>query len=394
MDEFNKYRENKPNSYISITMLKFSSLSYWERDRYINNNDFIIIGAGIVGYSTAIELRTKYPSAKITILERGYLPSGASTKNAGFTCFGSPSELLDDLKVNRTQEIENLVARRYEGLQILISRCGVSNIDYQSLGSYELFQNNEKKELKEVVDNIKYLNNLVGSVTNDSETYTLEKNIFGFGKTEALIKNKFEGQIDTGRMMQRLYQIVIDSNISVLFGCAVKSWEDIENKVRIETNNGLIETNKLIIATNGLSQSILPNLDIQPARAQVLITKPIKDLPIKGTFHYEKGYYYFRNIHNRVLLGGGRNLDFEGESTTSFDQSTSIQKSLENLLSEVILPNTSFEIDHRWSGIMGVGKTKEPIVKKMSTNVSVGIRLGGMGVALGSLIGKEIVELH
>jgi hypothetical protein len=36
-------------------------------------------------------------------------------------------------------------------------------------------------------------------------------------------------------------------------------------------------------------------------------------------FHLEKGYYYFRNINDRILLGGGRNLDFEGETTTSHD---------------------------------------------------------------------------
>ena len=31
----------------------------------------------------------------------------------------------------------------------------------------------------------------------------------------------------------------------------------------------------------------------------------MKNLKIKGSFHYEKGYYYFRNIDNRILLGGG-----------------------------------------------------------------------------------------
>jgi glycine/D-amino acid oxidase-like deaminating enzyme len=50
---------------------------------------------------------------------------------------------------------------------------------------------------------------------------------------------------------------------------------------------------------------------LKPARAQVLITKPIDSLKIKGTFHMDRGYYYFRNIDNRVLIGGGRNLDLK-----------------------------------------------------------------------------------
>ena len=90
----------------------------------------------------------------------------------------------------------------------------------------------------------------------------------------------------------------------------------------------------------------------------MLITSQIKNLHIKGTFHLEEGYYYFRNINNRILLGGGRNLDFETEETTQFGETTLIQNKLENLLKTTILPNTAFEITHRWSGIMGVGSQK------------------------------------
>jgi hypothetical protein len=35
---------------------------------------------------------------------------------------------------------------------------------------------------------------------------------------------------------------------------------------------------------------------VKPARAQVLITEPIDNLDVRGTFHLDCGYYYFRNI--------------------------------------------------------------------------------------------------
>jgi len=79
-------------------MLSFAQLSYWEYDEYIENNTFVIVGAGLVGMSTALSLKERFPDEKILILERGYLPTGASTKNAGFACFGSPTELNDDLQ--------------------------------------------------------------------------------------------------------------------------------------------------------------------------------------------------------------------------------------------------------------------------------------------------------
>ena len=70
-----------------------------------------------------------------------------------------------------------------------------------------------------------------------------------------------------------------------------------------------------------------------------------------------------------------------------------IQNKLEQLLTTTILPQTPFEIDTRWSGIMGVGCQKKPIVKQIHPNVYCGVRLGGMGVAIGSIIGKELAEL-
>ena len=63
------------------------------------------------------------------------------------------------------------------------------------------------------------------------------------------------------------------------------------------------------------------------------------------------------------------------------------------MLKTTILPNTPFEIEHRWSGIMGVGNQKKAIVKPLTSNVFCGVRLGGMGVAIGSLVGKELAEL-
>ena len=94
------------------------------------------------------------------------------------------------------------------------------------------------------------------------------------------------------------------------------------------------------------------------------------------------------------MLGGGRNLDFKAEKTTEFGETEHIQNTLENLLKNSILPNSNFEIEQRWSGIMGVGNQKKAIVKQVSKNVACGVRLGGMGVAIGSLIGKELGELH
>ncbi len=375
-------------------MLQYSKLSFWEKNEYLSDISFCIIGAGIVGYSTAIELKEKYPNKKIVILERGYLPAGASTKNAGFTCFGSGSELLDDLNTLSQEEVIQLVRLRYRGLQLLIERCGAATIDYRSMGSYELFtatdQGNQLYNL--VHSQIDRLNDIVASATGIRENFKKGENNFGFLHTQGLILSKGEGQINTGKMMTRLHQIAVEKGIHILFSTTFKSYQHVGNNIEVTTNYGTFESEQLIFATNGLSKQLLPNLQLKPARAQVLITKPIKQLPFQGTFHYDSGYYYFRSIGNRILIGGGRNTDVEGETTTIFGTTTGIQDRLKKLLETVILPTTPFEIEDAWSGIMGVGNNRMPLIRSLENNVHLGIRLGGMGVALGSQIAKLLVE--
>ena len=318
------------------------------------------------------------------------LPQGASTKNAGFACFGSLSEILDDLNSHTEDEVFDIVQKRWEGLQLLRKNLGDKAIDFQENKGFELCETEFFYE--QCIAKKAEVNNLLKPIFK-SDVFTEKTNIYNFEKIHPkYITNNFEGQIDTGKMAAQLLLKVNRLGVKIINNISLKSYQENNDKVFLKTNRSDFYTKRLLIATNGFSRDIIDE-KVKPARAQVLITKPIENLKIKGTFHLDKGYYYFRNINNRILFGGGRNLDFKTEETTQFGQTEIIQNELERILSDVILPNQTFEIEHRWSGIMGVGNQKKAIVKQKSNNVFCGIRLGGMGVAIGSLVGKELAEL-
>lgn len=376
-------------------MLKTNQWSYWERKEISEDIDFIVVGAGIVGYSTALALQEQHSTAKILVLERGLLPSGASTKNAGFACFGSASEIYDDIQTFGEKTVWETVEWRWKGLHALRDRIGDENLKLDINGSWDLFTDSEMDTFEAVLPHIAYYNARLEEITGETDVFRVDENVnkqFGFNTIQTSIFNRLEGQIDTGSMMTRFHQMVISKGIRVLFGCEVASVQEEENSATVSTQLGTFSCGKVAICTNGFAQQLLKE-DVNPARAQVLITKPIDGLSVKGTFHYQKGYFYFRNIDNRILFGGGRNLAFEEETTTEMETSETIMTALKQILSEVILPNTKYEIDHSWAGIMGVGSVKKPILKKISPSVYCGIRLGGMGVAIGSLVGEELAKL-
>ena len=366
--------------------------SYWELKNWFTNVDYTIVGSGIVGLHAALNLRERFPTSKILILEKGVLPQGASTKNAGFACFGSLSEIIDDLQSHSEQEVINLIQKRWTGLQLVRKRLGDETIDFRPYGGYELFTDAVESDFEQCVSKMPFINAVLQPIFR-SDVFATTHNRFGFRKiNETLIFNPFEAQIDTGNMMQALLKMAVSQNVLILNQQTVMGFHENADSVTIELEGFSFSTKKLLFATNGFAGE-LTNGSVKPARAQVLITEPIPNLEIKGTFHLDKGYYYFRNINNRILFGGARNLDFEGETTTNFGQTEIIQNRLEALLKEVILPKYNFKIEHRWSGIMGMGSQKNPIVQQLSDHVYCGVRLGGMGVAIGSLIGKELADL-
>jgi len=373
-------------------MLKINELSFWEKASYFEKTDFLIIGSGIVGMSTALFLRKKYKNAKITILERGYLPTGGSSKNAGFTCFGSPTELFDDLKTMDEKLVWETFSNRYFGLQALFKLVNPKNFNYSQCQSWDLIETGITNDINQ--EFIDYINVKSKEITGVDQIYSEDKNTkdkFGFNKIQTSYCNQLEGAIDTGKLIQEFYKEVTKNDIEVLFGIEALSMENSSNEVQVKTKYGTLKARNCIIATNGFAKQWIDD-DVNPARAQVIVTSEIKDLKVKGTFHFEKGYYYFRNVGNRVLLGGGRNLSLEKETTEEFATTELIQNKLNDMLKTIILPNQKYTVDYQWAGIMGVGQTKSPIIKLLNENTAIGVRMGGMGVALGSRVGEKLAN--
>jgi gamma-glutamylputrescine oxidase len=372
--------------------------SYWEQESF-SGYDHIVIGAGIVGLSHAIELRERYPAARILVLERGLLPTGASTRNAGFACMGSASELLDDLQATPEAEVVALFAARKKGLEQLRGRMGDDSIGYKANGGYELISDKEYNAL----DRLNYLNDMLKEVAGKPAFRLANEKIeqFGFGGSysKALIENTCEGGLHTGKLVRSLMDMATMMGIEVKTGAEVSSFAEEEKQVQVRVadpfrkEDWVFTAATLSICTNAFTGDLLPGVDVVPGRGQVLVTEPVSGLKFEGIFHLDAGYYYFREINGRVLFGGGRNLDFDVERTTTMELNEHIQADLDEKLATIILPGQQYKVAMRWSGIMAFGVTKKPIVSAFSKRVFGAFRMGGMGVALGSTSAAELADI-
>jgi glycine/D-amino acid oxidase-like deaminating enzyme len=374
-------------------------ISIWEQETFFAPQDIIIAGSGFNGLWAALFLKKKSPKLRITILEGGPIPAGASTRNAGFACFGSLSELVYDGALMGTEKMQQLVELRYQGLQRIRKQFKPAQIDFELCGGYELFGPVQGAIPGKLDADIAYINTLLRDITGTKNTFKgADKKIdaFGFGNTAHLVKNKLEGYLHSGKLLQCLLQMVQGLGVQVLNGFAIKSFDHKGHSLEVHTANGYsFTTAQLLVCTNAFAKTLLPDADIVPARGQVLLTTPIEDIQWKGTFHSDEGFYYFRNLGNRVLLGGARNLDFAGEQSFEFATTDAIQAELERYLAEVVLPRYmgKYSIERRWSGIMAMGSEKMPIVGEVQPRVFASVRMSGMGVALAPVVAQQVAAM-
>jgi glycine/D-amino acid oxidase-like deaminating enzyme len=276
--------------------------SFWENESLLSY-DVGIIGGGITGLSTAISIKEKSPNTTVAIFESGVFHSGASTKNAGFACFGSITELLEDEKMMGSSKMVELVRKRWSGLKLLVSRIGESNLDFENNGGYELlFKPIPQSEIDRIN---RLLYPIFGRDVFSIDNGLIEKFGFDTNRIKQLIVNPFEGQINTGKMMNYLLKIAGKFDIRLYTNTPVL--EILSDGIKTKDTN--FQCKQVVVCTNAFTQKIIPTIDLVPGRGQVLITKPLKNLRFKGVFHYDDGYFYFRNVGNRVLFGGGRNID-------------------------------------------------------------------------------------
>jgi len=370
-------------------------LSHWEEEAFWRA-DVAVVGAGLVGLSLAAELLERAPGLRVIILERGLIPMGASTKNAGFLCLGSPSELCRSLREVGEAQTVTMVGQRASGLRRLRERLGDEAIGYEALGGYELIL----EPYEWVLHELDRLNILLRDVVGADYALLWDDRLsdFQFGeRVKHLIYLPHEASVHSGFLVRRLWQYVAGLGALIMTGAEVEAWTEAGQSVtiKIKDTSGRrwhLSTRLLALCTNALAPLLTCRLSARPARGQILITEPIEDLPWKGVFHFEEGYFYFRSVGKRILFGGGRHHDFVAETTDQFETTEKIKHLLESYLQTIIIPWREVRVERWWAGIMGFREPPLPKVVWEGQQVVSVFACNGMGVALSSVIAQHAAD--
>ena len=369
------------------------NLSYWEHKSYLDDIDFMVVGSGIVGMTAALELKALEPDAHIVVIDKTSIGAGASSRNAGFACIGSLSELMHDRDQYGLDKTLEIVSARRDGLIRLQALVDADAIEYRDNGGCELFRT--EKQYKLANDEIDEWNSLLRPITGLDRSYTITEST-GFSNLHSqCIVNNAEGLLNTGKMYRSLEALLIQNDITPIRGLAMTRFEKTSEGVDVhfEELDNPIATKKLLLCTNAFTRRILTDAKVIACRNQILVTSQVSNEHVSMGYHLDAGYVYFRAVEDRVLIGGGRHQHPSENDTAEYALSIDNREYLSDLLKSVVLPNQNFEIDYHWSGILCGGDVRDPVVHEVAPHVYAAYRLGGMGVAIGSTIGRDLAHL-
>lgn len=348
------------------------------------NSEICIIGAGIFGICSAFFLAKK--GYKVLVVDKeDYISNRASGINPG--SFALQNKHPDDLF---------FLARKAIDIWDYFSGITNNSIEYIRSGGFRVAETeDEAKRLKIGQERQKKLGIKVEYIENNKEISKIAPYLSE--KLHAVTYCDLDGFVDSRVASKEIAKLAIQEGVEFNLGNEVNKIKIKLNKIVLNTNQGNITTEKLILCPGVWLNKLLENFRVAiPMKMfinQVLVSAPEKPV-IRHIITHITGRLTIKQHHDGTVLMGGA---WQGEgSLAKNEKRVSIQSILgnSNIAFRVIPSIGNFLITRAWCGFHGYTNDRLPLFGKLPgyENVYInGTCSGGFGIA--PYLGKLMAEL-
>ena len=355
--------------------------------------EWLVIGAGYTGLSSARKLGQLYPNQKILLVDAQLAGEGASSRNSGYLV---DTTLNDGFTSNKELDNYKKKADIYklgiEAVKRFIKEHQV-DCDWNECGK---FFASSKEEDKKILENFSDTLSKLGFEHNLLSNKDLKKRL-GTNFYNIALHTKGGILLHPGKLVRAMVD-TLPENVSLYENSSLLNWKKLDDYVICNFKNGSIKTKKIIFATNGFLKSLgiksnynfpitltasmtrsLTNeefesigqpkewgvLSVRPMGATIRMTKDRRIL-IRNT----------AEVYNPYLMSQSE-LD-----KRSLKQRIGIKKRFPQLPDDII--------QSTWSGIVSRTRNSSQIFEKIDDNIFVAGCYNGSGIGVGTLFGEQI----
>jgi len=353
-----------------------------------------VIGAGIAGISTAYHLAKE--GLKVVVVEQAQVASGATGRNAGFILAGLAERYVRAVAIfgrGRTKELWSCTEDNHRRMAAFIDsnglECGYRQGGSQQVGSDALEATELEESAAMMHDDgfaVRYQSNPPPPL--DGTDYQGCLTIDG------------DGEIDPVRFVRGAASIIEAQGVTIVEDSPVQHIDASQlGTCVVNTAHASVRAHIGVLTTNAWCGDLVPELTnlIVPTRGQMLATAPCPPL-FERPIYANHGFEYWRQLNDgRIVLGGWRYLDEDGERGTSEEVSAPIHDAMNGFLDRFAALR-DVTITHRWSGPMGFARDGLPLIGPTPGHPSLLMAAGftghgfGWGWYSGALIRDWIID--
>lgn len=357
-----------------------------------HQSDVVIVGGGFTGLSAAYHLQQK--NMKTIVLEKGYLGSGASGKNGGQILTGFIDSMSSLAKKKGLETAKQMLQMSLDSINLIEQISNENNIlcSFKRSGHlYAAFKPSHMDWIKQEQKILERDFNYKVDVIEKRDLHTELKTDFYHGGCidhYSATYHPFNYVLGLADAVERFGGTIYENSE------AIKINKETNGKVTIETKEGRVTANHLVIVTNAysgdlhktISRSVVPVESIMIATEQLpeeLVSSLIpKD---RAVFDTKNMLYYFRRTpDNRIAFGGsGRSLS--GDTTPLY---LKLQEGMNTVFPEL----KNFKVDYCWSGKVGFTREMLPYIGQLEDGTHFAFGYAGHGAAMSTLMGKLLAQ--
>ena len=352
--------------------------------------DIAIIGSGYTGLCAARILRKN--GASVTIFDRNTVGWGASSRNGGMATPGLKQGIQKIYKMYGSKLAHEFWKASVDAIDLIEEIVDEHSIDcdWQRNGHASLATKpSHAPRLKQYSS---WLEKKFGHVQNYIPKNQIRDEI-GSDAYHGALTDEISGGLHASKYVYGLATTI--SNLGVQL-CEHTDVLDIEkndsNYFRLITSAGDVRAKKVIVATNGYTDRLVPGLKplIFPVGSYIVVTEPLSEdlqkiISPKKRMYYDSKWFlnYFRLTPDGRMLWGGRN-----DLSTDLDLDDSAKRLTRELYS--ILPDLrDIPITHTWTGKLGITFDLMPHIGEKN-GIYYAFGYGGHGLSIATYLGTEI----
>lgn len=331
--------------------------------------DVLVIGGGITGVSLLHHLAQR--GIQGVLVERHHIAAGASGRNAGFLLAGVAESYADAVRIYGRARARETWAMTIENHTAEIEAIAGQEVGHQRRGSLILASGEE--EAARLAESAQLLN---------------EDGFEALWDGRALI-NPRDGEVTPSLLVGAFARLAPPGAIRE--GVEVTGIQPANGDVLVQAHRSECRAGTVILATNAYTSQLLPQVAIQPTRAQMLASAPVGSRVCELPTYSHHGYRYWRQLSSgEVLIGGWRDASMETEIGYEAEPTPGIQVHLEAQLKRL---SPSASVTHQWAGIMGFTESGLPLVGPVEgmKNVYVCAGYNGHGMGFAFMSAKQLV---